>query len=684
DWVRLKPTLEAGDAGRLEIEARLRNLDAREMSGELTLEVEGDAGRPLRLRREVRVMGGSDQTATMAISIPHARRWFPWRLGEAALYRVTTSVTVHGRPSCRVEDSFGFRDASVDAAPDAWSITVNGQPMFLRGANYTPGLRLDQLTEDAFRADLQLAREANLDALRVHAHVLPDEFYRLADQAGMLVVADFPLILSYAYHATPEEARFFETTVREQVPEMVRMLQNRPSILFWTGHDDPPWIAANAELADVHAVRQNYTIDQEVKATIERLDPSRTALGASGELDQHLWAGWQYGSWKDFGEALPLFVSEFGAQAPPNLESPVWRSLSTRWPVPQDDPRWLYAGFQGPAWAERGVGLPSDYKSLEEFVLTGQEYQAFLLSYAIDQLRKRKFEPCWGALLYQLVDPFPGIGFGMVDGARVPKAALEAVREAFAPVRVIIDPVGFTALQPWGFGYRPGQLVTMRLVVVNDDPTLAGEAEVRWSVSRERAFEQTTAGRFRDSMRRKSYSGSVAIELPIMSEPALQVESLTLPLSAEGDYRLDAELRLPGRSAVHSWQGFRVAHELATSRRRPQLPAYLAERIVVRDSLKPDRDGAVIMLRNMTRPAVLTAIDDLRLDGTPLDAPRISVLTESGRAPVSRRLDLPYGREVLLAVELGQPLGSGDHELELDLTLPGIASGRVQVRSPKS
>ncbi|MBO0687248.1 MAG: hypothetical protein J2P45_29210, partial [Candidatus Dormibacteraeota bacterium] len=37
DWVRLKPTLEAGDAGRLEIEARLRNLDAREMMGELTL-----------------------------------------------------------------------------------------------------------------------------------------------------------------------------------------------------------------------------------------------------------------------------------------------------------------------------------------------------------------------------------------------------------------------------------------------------------------------------------------------------------------------------------------------------------------------------------------------------------------------------------------------------------------------
>ena len=202
----------------------------------------------------------------MALTVPHARRWFPWHLGEPVLYRAVTSVTVRGRESSRVEDAFGFRDVSVHAAHDEWSIAVNGQPMFLRGANYTPGLRLDQLTEESFAADLQLARDANLDVLRVHAHVLPEEFYRLADEAGMLVIADFPLTLSYAYHATPEEARFFESSVREQVPEMVRLLQNRPSVLFWTAHDDPPWIAANSELADVHAVRQNYTIDHEIKA----------------------------------------------------------------------------------------------------------------------------------------------------------------------------------------------------------------------------------------------------------------------------------------------------------------------------------------------------------------------------------------------------------------------------------
>ncbi len=50
------------------------------------------------------------------------------------------------------------------------------------------------------------------------------------------------------------------------------------------------------------------------------------------------------------------------------------------------------------------------------------------------------------------------------------------MREAFAPARVIIDPVGFTPLQPCGAGWRPGEPVIIRLVVVNDEPRLTGTA----------------------------------------------------------------------------------------------------------------------------------------------------------------------------------------------------------------
>ncbi|HKA10576.1 MAG TPA: glycoside hydrolase family 2 TIM barrel-domain containing protein [Candidatus Dormibacteraeota bacterium] len=679
DWVRLRPNLDAGDAGRLDVEVRLRNLDGREMIGDLQVEVTGMDLRPLRISRRFQLPGGSEQTNQMTLSVPHARRWNPWRSGEAVLYRCATTIIIGGRQSVHTEDQFGFRDVAVEAGHDGWHVSVNGQPMFLRGANYTPNLRMDQLTEGTFETDLRLARESNLDALRVHGHVLPDEFYKKADEAGMLVIADFPLTLSYAYHASAEESRFFETVVRNQVPEMVELLRNRPSLLMWIAHDDPPWVAANAALADVHAVRQNYTIDHEIKAIIEELDPTRTALAASGDLDHHLWLGWCEGSWSGFADALPGFVSEFGAQAAPSLGSPAWEGLSTEWPLRSDDPRWLYAGFQLPAWAERGAGVPEDHASLEDFVHGGQEYQAQLLGYAIDQLRKRKFEPCWGALVYQLVDPFPGVGFGLADSARVPKAALEVVQEAFAPVRVIIDPVGFTPLQPCGAGWRPGEPVTIRLIVVNDDPRLSGPAEVRWAVWRERPLERGGLGWLRDAVRRKSYSGSASFSLPTSAEPALQLTNLTLPLDAEGDYVLEAELRIQGNQPIRSAFGFRVAEGLTTTRPRYVLPDYLAERIVLRDSLRPDSEGVRFKLRNLTRPAVLTRIADVRLDERQVDG-RVLVQTESGRLPLPRRLDLPVGREIELLVETpGAQLEPGEHQLELDLTLPGVASGRVRV-----
>ena len=63
DWMRIKPRFEAAD-GRLEVEARLRNLDGRQMDGEVELVVPAPNHEVLRLRREVRLAGGADQTLT--------------------------------------------------------------------------------------------------------------------------------------------------------------------------------------------------------------------------------------------------------------------------------------------------------------------------------------------------------------------------------------------------------------------------------------------------------------------------------------------------------------------------------------------------------------------------------------------------------------------------------------------
>jgi hypothetical protein len=649
------------------------------MEGEAELIVPVPGRDALRLTRDLHLAGGADEVVTMRLAFPGARRWEPWRLGDQPIYSAELVTRSAGVESARVDDSFAFRDLTWDIGPRRWSLSVNGRPIFLRGACYAPGYRLDELTADRFEADLATAKGANLDALRVVSNVLPDDFYRRADAAGMLVLQDLPLTGTYAYHATGVDARFFEQAAREQQAEMVEMLYNRPSIVVWIAHDDPPWLAANSDLGEVHAVRQNHSIDQDLKASFERLDPNRPALAASGDVDLHAMLGWSAGSWSDLAHLEPLMVTAFGAQSLPVADSPVWEHIETRWPAADDEPSWRHAGFQPVNWAERGAGLPSAHESLESYVDASQEYQADVVRFAAEHMRTRKFESCWGAFAYHLVDPFPGIGFGLLDSARHPKRALESLTRAFAPTRVIIEPLAFEPGRPFGILQIPNVPFAARLVVVNDDPDVSGRGSVRWSLARERASKIKGVERIRDAMQRKSYSGTAEVEIPTAFEPAVSATTLSLPLPAEGDYRIEAVLTAGGRELDRAELFFAVTSNLPPVRPRPEIPRYLAERLADPMSLRSEMEGMSFVLDNRTRPAVLVGVTGLRLDGIVLVRHQLQIETHAGLAPLPRRLDLPLGRRVSVHVITGEPLGIGMHSLEADITVPGVASGRLVI-----
>ena len=78
---------------------------------------------------------------------------------------------------------------------------------------------------DAVRRDIELAREAGLDLLRVHGHIARPELYDAADEVGMLVWQDFPLHGGYA--------RTVRRQAVEQAREAVDVLGHHPSIVVW-------------------------------------------------------------------------------------------------------------------------------------------------------------------------------------------------------------------------------------------------------------------------------------------------------------------------------------------------------------------------------------------------------------------------------------------------------------------
>src|SRR5260370_40380718 len=145
---------------------------------------------------------------------------------------------------------------------------------------------------------------------------------------------------------------------------------------------------------------------------------------------------------------------------------------------------------------------------------------------------KGMFEACGGVFALPLVDPFRGIGFGLLDGARRPKQALAALTRAFEPTRVIIEPLGFESDRPFGILQKPDVPFAARLVIVNDDPEVSGRGSIRWSLARERAARRKGMQRLREAGQRKPYAGAVDFEVPTAFEPAGGARAFSHPLPA--------------------------------------------------------------------------------------------------------------------------------------------------------
>jgi hypothetical protein len=183
----------------------------------------------------------------------------------------------------------------------------------------------------------------------------------------------------------------------------------------------------------------------------------------------------------------------------------------------------------------------------------------------------------------------------------------------------------------------------------------------------------------RDVVQRKSYSGTADLEVPTAFEPAVSATTLSLPLPAEGDYVLEATLTMSGDVIDRAELRFVVTSNLPAPRARPEIPPYLAERLADLRSLRAETDGMSFALENRTRHAVLVGVTGLRLDGVVMARHQLQIETHAGLAPLPRRLELPFGRRLIVHVVTGESLGAGGHSLEADITVPGVASGRLVI-----
>jgi beta-mannosidase len=677
------------EAADLRLVARLRNLTAGAQTARITVDVapdnfSGAAG--AQGEWEVTLVGGEQRLVEYQLSLRTPRLWQPWTHGQPCLYRARLCLdTGAGSRPTEVVQTFGVREVRAEIAPGRWEWWLNGRRIFPKGSNYVSDFYLDRVTPEGLRRDLALARGANLDLLRVHAHIAPPDFYRLCDEQGLLVMSDFPLIWTYAYGLPPDEEAAFRSSVFEQAEAMAQLLGSHPAIILWSLHNEPPWTPDGAFLG--HEIQQagtNRDMDRAAAARVRALDPSRPAVPASGEMDQHLYHGWYTGAWLDNRELHPSFPTEFGVQALPNPDSPVWATVNTNWPVDAEDPSWAHAGYQPIFWASPGVGLPAQYPSLAEYAEESQRYQAFYIRYTIDQWRRQKFQPVGGYIHFLFTDGWPAITWSVLDYYRLPKAGYQALAEASRPVRLCLDldpQGGLTIPRAFHLAWPEDGQLRLDLYLVNDDYRLGGPVSIRWWLeARPARGLPGLLGLFG----RRRHAGQALVDLPPADEGARLVQSLQLPAPQTGAYRFRTRVRQGRRTLDENGFEFRVGAEQIHARPPRRVPGLLVNRVYQAGSLRHTVDGFTFALRNPAMPVSLLRLSAMVVDGRVVDPAQVDLVC----AAVTRKVatitpQAPFefpSSERLTVVVHGLVLAPGAHELEITLQLLGMGEISARLR----
>jgi beta-mannosidase len=421
--------------------------------------------------------------ALLTVEVPHVRRWWPHDRGEQVLHELDVQVSaLPSEASTRTSSSgvldrwsrrIGFRTVSIDTTPDqtgsAFTVVVNGQPVFVRGADWIPDDCFpSRVTSPRYRQRIDQAVGAGINFLRVWGGGIyeDDAFYQACDEAGVLVWQDF----LFACAAYPEEEPF-PREVEAEARDNIARLCPHPSLAVWNANNENIWGYYDWGWQERLAGRtwgKSYYLDL-LPRLVSELDPTRPYVPGSPSSETfethpnadtsgvvHEWDVWNRVDYTHYRDRRPRFVSEFGFQAPATWAT-LRRSISDPELAPASAAMLHHQkANDGQGKLERGMAphlpapRPGDH-AFDDWLWLTQLNQARAVSFGIEHFRS--LSPyCAGTVVWQLNDCWPVTSWSAIDGYGRRKPLWYAMAHAYADRLLTVQP-------------REGDLA---VVVVND------------------------------------------------------------------------------------------------------------------------------------------------------------------------------------------------------------------------
>jgi beta-mannosidase len=507
-------TLESWSICRIASLTVLPSHDGNTGTATVRVTLDRETDEPVKIRLSVAGQSSEvvvrENEAELAVRVPNAPLWWPRGYGEQPMSDLQVELFAGDQLLESQRRRIGFRRVELDTTPDSegtpFRIVVNGRPIAVKGVNWIPDDAFPgRISRDRVAERLGQAASANINLLRVWGGGLfeSDDFYEVADELGLLVWQDF-LLACAAY----SEAEPLRSEIEAEARENVARIGSHPSLVVLNGNNENLWgfedwgwqprlegktwgahyyhelfPAIVAELAP----HVGYTPGSPFSPRTDKApnDPEHGTM--------HIWDLWNQKDYPHYRDYRPRFVSEFGWQGPPTWSTLV-ESLSDA-PLTPESP-----GMLVHQKAENGnvkltdglvahLPLPND---MQDWHWAMSLNQAVAIRTGVEWFRS--LQPhCMGTILWQLNDCWPVVSWAAIDGYGRLKPLWFAVKAAYAPRLLTIQPSGSE----------------LTLTAVNDT------AQDWIGVTR---------------VQRRDFDGAVLAEHQFdLSVPAFETETVTLP-----------------------------------------------------------------------------------------------------------------------------------------------------------
>jgi exo-1,4-beta-D-glucosaminidase len=230
----------ANDQAHLTVTALLKNAASHPVKGTLKGVIE-----KTEFSQEVELGPGESKDVTFApdqfpqLNFDRPRLWWPAQMGKPELYPLRLEFDLDGKTSDLSETRFGIREVKSEVlSANRRLFSINGKNVLIRGGGWSPDMMLRE-DPQRLRDQFRYVQDMGLNTIRLEGKLEPREFFDLADERGILLIAGWCCCDHWEHWPNwkPQDFTIAEQSLRDQIYR----LRSHPSLIAWmNGSDNPP------------------------------------------------------------------------------------------------------------------------------------------------------------------------------------------------------------------------------------------------------------------------------------------------------------------------------------------------------------------------------------------------------------------------------------------------------------